>query len=81
MTDEEIFKNHTQWMIDNYGNQFMELIKTLYVYRTFVLNKSYVSKEYPYNGYIGTRNESYTFYLKRFGVNVIAEKNVCAENS
>lgn len=72
MTDEEIFKNHTQWMIDNYGVKFTQFIKTIYVYRTYVLHRGYVSEEYPYNGFINPMNDAIFFYLERFGVNVIA---------
>ena len=76
MTDEEIFKNHTQWMIDNYGKYFMQFIKNLHNYRTYVIDGGYVSKEYPYNGYIEPLKNAVLFYLKRFGVKVL-EENKC----
>jgi hypothetical protein len=74
MTDEEIFKNHTQWLIDNYGKKFMQFIKNLHIYRTYVLHKVYVSEEYPYNGYTECVPNATLFYLKRFGVNVIEDE-------
>ena len=74
MTDEEIFNNHTQWMIDNYGRHFTQFIKNFHDYRTYVLNESYATKEYPYNGYLENMNSAAIFYLKRFGVDVIEEK-------
>lgn len=73
MTDEEIFKNHTQWMIDNYGKRFMQYIKNFHEHKIYVINKSYVSKEYPYNGYTECLINAILFYLKRFGVNVIGD--------
>lgn len=76
MTDEEIFKNHTQWMIDNYGKYFMQFIKNMHNYKTYVIDYNYVSKEYPYNGYIEPAKNAAVFYLKRFGVKVL-EENKC----
>ena len=76
MTDEEIFNNHTQWMIDNYGKHFMQFIKNFHDYRTYVLRNNCVSKEYPYNGYIENLKSvknALIFYLQRFGVKVLEE--------
>ena len=74
MTDEEIFKNHTQCLIDNYGKHFTRFIKNFHNYKTYVLSDSYVSKEYPYNGYIEPFRNAIIFYLKRFGVKVLEEE-------
>ena len=74
MTDEEIFNNHTQWMIDNFGKRFTQFIKNFHNYRTYVLKDDCVSKEYPYNGYIESFPTATIFYLKRFGVKVIEEE-------
>lgn len=77
MTVEEIFKNHTQWMIDNYGKYFMQFIINFHNYKTYVLNDNYVSKEYPYNGYIENLKpvkNALIFYLQRFGVKVLEEE-------
>lgn len=74
MTDEEIFKNHTQWMVDNYGKHFTQFIENFHICRTFVLHKVFVSEEYPYNGYIEPNKSATIFYLKRFGVKVIEDE-------
>ena len=40
MTDEEIFNNHTQWMIDNYGKHFMQFIINFHNYKKFKIKNN-----------------------------------------
>lgn len=82
MTDEEIFKNHTQWMIDNFDGRknFTKFIKVFYKNKRNVTDYTKLSKEYPYNGYITSiRDEPLLFYLKRFGVNIEETKHAVDE--